>query len=72
MAEKIHILISLFAGVIVAVLSLYCKLDPTFIAARLIIVIAVFYIVGVLFKNQIIKILHAHADSVDEEMGPEV
>ncbi len=66
MAEKIHILISLFAAIVVAINCIIYRMDPTFIAYRLIFVICIFYIIGAIYKNYILKILENKKTDMDE------
>lgn len=66
MLDKIHIFISVFAGIVIAIFSIIQKVAPSFIIIRLVVVITVFLIIG-LFVRSYLNHIFLKKDVVLEE-----
>ncbi len=57
MNEKIHIIISLGAAIIVTIISIIQKIDISLVCIRLIFTIILFYFLGIIVRNKLNNLL---------------
>lgn len=73
LVEKIHLYITIFAGIVMTAVNIYLNASLLEVCIRLIITLAVFYVVGALAENyirkKIIKPPEQEAKPVEEDDG---
>jgi hypothetical protein len=71
MADKIHVYICVFAAFITAVVSAAQSVSIAALASRLIIVICLFYVIGLIARAYVKKVIRAKEDVEREKTSPE-
>jgi len=67
MLDKIHLMICIFAAIVVTILSIIQRVEPLRIATMLIYVIILFYFAGLIVQKYLLKYIFVDNLTEDEE-----